>query len=103
MDKTKQQKIKDGILAGFMIGIPVLIAITVGIVYWIKTGLFPEPGLKWNDEAAYLQMIKNCITSGNPVGYWGFNGNHAIVGTGGAWSPAIIWPYAILRPDLYSL
>ena len=95
MDKNKQQKIKDGILAGFMIGIPVLIAITVGIVYWIKTGLFPEPGLKWNDEAAYLQMIKNCITTGNPVGYWGFNGNHAIVGTGGAWNPAIIWPYAI--------
>ncbi len=93
----EKNKIKwpEYITAFIMIATPLIIALAVGIFYWIKTGIFPEPGLKWNDEAAYLQMIKNCITTGNPVGYWGFNGNHAIVGTGGAWSPAIIWPYAI--------
>ncbi|MBE5879943.1 MAG: hypothetical protein E7288_08225 [Lachnospiraceae bacterium] len=96
MDKReKNQKITEYICAGLMIGIPLLIALVVALVGFVKTGLFPEPGLKWNDEAAYLQMIKNCITTGQPVGYWGFNGNHALVGTGGAWSPAIIWPYAV--------
>ena len=93
--KINKQKITEYICAGLMICIPLLITAVVALVGYAKTGLFPEPGLKWNDEAAYLQMIKNCITTGQPVGYWGFNGNHAIVGTGGAWSPAIIWPYAI--------
>lgn len=91
----KKQRITEYICAGIMIGIPLIIAGVVALIGYAKTGLFPEPGLKWNDEAAYLQMIKNCITTGQPVGYWGFNGNHALVGTGGAWSPAIIWPYAI--------
>lgn len=93
--KWNKQKITEYICAGLMICIPLFITLIVAIIGYAKTGLFPEPGLKWNDEAAYLQMIKNCITTGNPVGYWGFNGNHALVGTGGAWSPAIIWPYAI--------
>lgn len=95
-EKTKKQKLTEYICAGIMICMPLFIALTVALVGYIKTGIFPEPGLKWNDEAAYLQMIKNCITTGQPVGYWGFNGNHAILGTGGAWSPAIIWPYAVL-------
>lgn len=82
-------------LTALMVATPLLIVLIVAICGYLRTGIFPEPGLKWNDEAAYLQMIKNCITTGSPVGYWGFNGNHALVGTGGAWSPAIIWPYAI--------
>lgn len=94
-NKDKKIKYAECIWSGVVICLPLLIALVVAVIGYIQTGLFPEPGLKWNDEAAYLQMIKNCITTGQPIGYWGFNGNHAIVGTGGAWSPAIIWPYAI--------
>lgn len=78
-----------------MIAVPLIIAGIVAAFYGLKNGIPPIPGLKWNDEAAYYQLIKTCVTTGQPVGYWGFNGNHAIVGTGSAWSPAIIWPYAI--------
>lgn len=57
-------------------------------------GLFmPMP--RWNDEAAYYELIKTWLATGMPKGYWGFEGGHAIVGTGGAWSPAILLPYAI--------
>lgn len=93
--KKNAKKYTETISIALMIGAPLLIVLLVGLIGYIRTGIFPEPGLKWNDEAAYLQMIKNCITTGQPVGYWGFNGNHAILGTGGAWSPAIIWPYAV--------
>lgn len=97
MDKQKERKdnIKKYICAIFMIITPLLIAGIVACYYGIHDGVVPIPGLKWNDEAAYYQWIKTCITTGQSVGYWGFNGNHAILGTGGAWSPAILWPYAI--------
>ena len=93
--KKKKINIPKWIPAVLMIVVPLLMAGLVACFYGIKNGILPIPGLKWNDEAAYYQLIKTCITTGQPVGYWGFNGNHAIVGTGSAWSPAIIWPYAV--------
>lgn len=53
------------------------------------------PMPKWNDEAAYYELIKTWLSTGMPEGYWGFEGGHAIVGTGSAWSPAILLPYAV--------
>lgn len=92
----KKEKNKFGAKAVFMIIIPLILAGIVACYYYLRNdGMAWVPGLKWNDEAAYYQLIKTCIQTGQPLGYWGFNGNHAIVGTGGAWSPAIIWPYAI--------
>ncbi len=92
----KKKKNKFGPKAVFMIIIPLIIAGIVACYYYFcNNGMAWVPGLKWNDEAAYYQLIKTCIQTGQPLGYWGFNGNHAILGTGGAWSPAIIWPYAI--------
>lgn len=88
--------IKINWLAFLMIVTPLILAGIVACYYYLRNGgMSAVPGLKWNDEAAYYQLIKTCITTGQPIGYWGFNGNHAIVGTGSAWSPAIIWPYAI--------
>ena len=83
-------------LAILMIVTPLILAGIVAVYYYLQNGgMSPVPGLKWNDEAAYYQLIKTSVATGQPIGYWGFNGNHAIVGTGSAWSPAIIWPYAI--------
>ncbi len=95
---VKKKRIKKNInwLAILMIVTPLILACIVACYYYLRNnGMSWIPGLKWNDEAAYYQLIKTCITTGQPVGYWGFNGNHAILGTGSAWSPAIIWPYAI--------
>ncbi|MBE5885037.1 MAG: hypothetical protein E7284_01355 [Lachnospiraceae bacterium] len=92
----KKNKVNINWLAVFMIVTPLLLAGIVAIYYYLRNGgMSWVPGLKWNDEAAYYQLIKTCIATGQPIGYWGFNGNHAIMGTGSAWSPAIIWPYAI--------
>lgn len=49
----------------------------------------------WNDEAAYYAQVKMLLQHGFSEGYWGFNGGHALVGTGGAWSVAILLPYAL--------
>lgn len=93
---VKKGKLNIDMMALLMIATPLILAGIVAIYYYIVNGgIAPVPGLKWNDEAAYYQLIKTCVTTGQPVGYWGFNGNHALVGTGSAWSPAIIWPYAI--------
>lgn len=92
----KKLKININPMAVLMIVMPLILAGIVACFYYLRNdGMSWVPGLKWNDEAAYYQLIKTCITTGQPEGYWGFNGNHAILGTGSAWSPAIIWPYAI--------
>ena len=56
----------------------------------------PFPGIVWNDEAVYLKLIENYAKFLSPLGYWGFDANHAILGSGPAWSPAIILPYALI-------
>lgn len=84
------------VFATLMVVMPLILAGVVAAYYYIHNGgMSWVPGLKWNDEAAYYQMIKTYAKYWQPAGYWGFNGNHAIMGTGGAWSPAIIWPYVI--------
>lgn len=76
--------------------LPVLL---FGLIILIQCGgrggglCLPMP--QWNDEAAYYELVKTWLAGGMPKGYWGFEGGHAIIGTGGAWSPAILLPYAI--------
>lgn len=74
--------------------LPVLQAGVIAFFYWLKykTGL-PMP--QWNDEGAYYELIKTWLATGQPLGYWGFDGGHAILGTGSAWSPAILLPYGL--------
>ncbi len=94
--KKKRNKLHINPVAILMIVTPLILAGIVGVYYYLhNNGMSAIPALKWNDEAAYYQLIKTSVSTGQPIGYWGFNGNHAIVGTGSAWSPAIIWPYAI--------
>lgn len=74
--------------------LPVLQAGVIALFYYIERGTgLPMP--MWNDEGAYYELIKTWLATGQPLGYWGFNGGHAIVGTGSAWSPAILFPYAL--------
>lgn len=74
--------------------LPVIQAGVIALFYYINRGTgLPMP--MWNDEGAYYELIKTWLATGQPLGYWGFDGGHAIVGTGSAWSPAILLPYAL--------
>lgn len=74
--------------------LPVLQAGVIAFFCRVKYGTaLPMP--KWNDEGAYFELVKTWLFSGQPLGYWGFNGAHAICGTGSAWSSAILFPYAL--------
>lgn len=88
------KRIKLNIPALFMIITPLLCAGLFALIHGLRYGQ-PFPGIIWNDEAAYVKLIETCVKTGQPIGYYGFDGNHAILGTGSAWSPAILWPYAI--------
>ena len=93
---NEKRKFNINLAALLMIVMPLILAGIVAIYHYLRNGgMSAVPGLMWNDEAAYYQLIKTYTEYFQPAGYWGFNGNHAIVGTGGAWSPAIIWPYVI--------
>lgn len=83
------------VLALFFILLPACMYGAVSLFYYCKTGNTPLPMPQWNDEAAYYELIKTWLGTGASKGYWGFSGGHAILGTGGAWSPAILFPYAL--------
>lgn len=74
--------------------LPLLQAGVIALFHFQKYGTaLPIP--QWNDEGAYYELIKTWLATGQPLGYWGFDGGHALVGTGSAWSPAILLPYAV--------
>ena len=84
---------------------PFLLSLLFMLIKWIAQGYVALPGIKWNDEAVYIKLIESYSKFFSPKGYWGFDANHAIFGTGSAWSPAILAPYfipAILFPVGYS-
>ncbi len=89
----KERLTTDSRLYYIFLLLPVIMTGVIAIVYAIKNGVISAPGLKWNDEAAYYELVKTYLSKGWPRGYWGFDGNHAILGTGSAWSPAILLPY----------
>ncbi|MBP5564360.1 MAG: hypothetical protein J6X45_01405 [Lachnospiraceae bacterium] len=97
---------KKSLLLGILfILTPAILSFVTMAVMWIVTGNVALPGIKWNDEAAYIKLIETYSRHFSPVGYWGFNGNHALLGTGSAWSAAILLPYiipAIVLPVGYS-
>ena len=48
-----------------------------------------------NDEVSWWSQINAMLTSGNPLGYYGYNGTHAPVGTSGPWGIAPLLPYVL--------
>lgn len=58
--------------------------------FGIKTSiLFPV----WNDEVSRWDQINTMIHCGKPLGYYGYNGTHASIGTWGPWGWASLVPY----------
>lgn len=50
----------------------------------------------WNDEVFYYEQIEAMVKYGAPLGYFGYNGSFADVGTLGAWPTFILYPYVLL-------
>ncbi|MBP5298606.1 MAG: hypothetical protein J6Z09_05620, partial [Lachnospiraceae bacterium] len=101
MENSIDRKSKTGIIIAILVIL--LPAIQAGVIALFSFCKY-KSGLSvpmWNDEAVYYALVKTWITPGahgafgNPIGYYGFNGGHAILGTGSGWSPAIIFPYAV--------
>jgi len=97
IDKLRKRNI---ILAVVVILLPILQAGVIALFSFVKYGV-ALPGLKWNDEAMYYALVKTWVTQGAhktfgfPIGYYGFNGGHALMNTGSAWNSFIILPYAL--------
>ena len=78
-----------------MILMPLLIVAFLAFLSVVFRHTDPFPGIVWNDEAVYLKLIQTYSHYPSPLGYFGFDGNHAILGSGPAWNPAILWPYLL--------
>lgn len=80
--------------------VPVLQASVLFLVHFLKYGTgIPYP--VWTDEATYCSILKTWAKEGchdffgNALGYYGYNGEHALIGHGSAWNPAVILPYML--------
>ncbi len=49
----------------------------------------------WNDEDFYWQQIKAVLHYGQPLGYYGYDGSHAIIGNFGFHGFVILLPYIL--------
>ncbi|MCI9420826.1 MAG: hypothetical protein HFG32_12660 [Eubacterium sp.] len=47
----------------------------------------------WNDETGWFSQVAAMVEYGHPLGYYGYNGTHAAVGTFGPWGIAPLIPY----------
>lgn len=45
---------------------------------------------RWSDEFFWHSQVKGVLAYGKPLGYWGYNGTHAEVGTFAAWGAPIV-------------
>lgn len=49
----------------------------------------------WGDEVWWWQQANAVGKYGRPLGYWGYNGGHASLGTFATWGPAAVIPYGL--------
>ena len=49
----------------------------------------------WNDEISWWSQVSATVRDGAPLGYVGYNGTHAEVGTFGPWGVAPLIPYVL--------
>ena len=49
----------------------------------------------WNDEDFYYKQVEAVLKYGRPLGYYGYQGSHAHIGTFGAHGFFILTPYVL--------
>ena len=50
----------------------------------------------WNDEVFYYEQVEAIVQYGAPLGFFGYNGSFAEIGTLGAWPAFVLFPYVVL-------
>ncbi len=84
------------VLSGILLAlVPVLgcflwILIKGGSVDRVFLGASP-----WNDELIYYKQIECMVRDNIPRGYFGYDESRALIGSFGAWTPALLIPWAI--------
>lgn len=77
----------------------------LSIMRFTGSHIAPIPAI--SDELFWYHQITGIVDSGRPLGYYGYNGLHAPIGTFGPWGIAILLPYAlwgkIFGFELYSM
>lgn len=78
-----------------------LLAFLPGLLFLIYlfimklTGVSVSPAPVVSDEMFWYHQITAMVESNMPLGYYGYNGTHAVHGTFGPWGIAILLPYGL--------
>ena len=90
-----KQKITENKWIIFIIAIltPIIGAALYMIRFRVGINQLSIPCSDWNDEFWYYKMIESMIQFGKPLGYYGYNESHALVGNLGGWSFAMLIPF----------
>lgn len=70
-----------------------LYALWLSLMHFTGSPASPVPAI--SDELFWYHQITGMVDSGLPLGYYGYNGLHAPIGTCGPWGIAILLPYAL--------
>ena len=69
------------------------------LAYCLIRGISPSdlyvPASYNNDCLYYYKLVDAVVAHGGPVGYFGFNESHALIGGFAAWSPLIVLPWSL--------
>ena len=67
---------------------PVLTALVICLAYGVRlTDAVPV----FNDEISWYGQVRSAAAYGAPLGYYGYNGSHAAIGTFGPWGPLMVY------------
>ncbi len=58
--------------------------------------MYYQPASFWNDELIYYKQIEGIVKYNFPLGYFGYNEGHAVIGNMAAWSPIMYIPDILL-------
>lgn len=71
-------------------------ALIVAVLLAVQTNLHLSNYIPfYNDEWGWYKTVQAIVADGMPLGYYGYNGTHALHGTFGAWSIASFLPFAL--------
>ena len=86
------RQLKKNFVAGLLILLPLLLVLVIHGFNGLKITDF-KPA--WGDEQWWWAQADAVSEFGKPLGYWGYNGGRAAVGTFATWGPAMVLPYGL--------
>ncbi len=80
-------------------GLAVLNVLAPAVVVWVVLELAGKSVSDclpvWGDEIWWWKQAEAVGVYGKPLGFWGYNGGRAQIGTYAAWGPAMVLPYGM--------